>query len=332
MKISKLKSRAIQLNDFFLNRYFGTQRISKLMIYLTTRCNSRCNTCNLWKSEKKDMSVDLFEKIINSKSIKRTTEIGLEGGEIFLHPSIDEIFEIIKGKKFSIITNGLMPDKVFHYVDKYNIPKVSVSLDGIGEVYKKVRGVDGFDKAITTLLGLKDKIEVSAIFTLSPWNTSEDYLLVKDWCDKNGIPVSPNFYIDKPFFDSEIAPGMVDHKRRPADKLLNENDYTRLYSAWLDGEVYFPCFSIGQFVSIWPDGTVPLCQGGCVNLGNVVDSSFDDVWRDKKTRELQLQYEKCNKCWLSFHRAFDVGMVMPAHRFFPRKIFENMFGKIKFPN
>ena len=69
------------------------KRLSQLMLYATTKCQSRCKHCSIWKKEETFLTLNDIKLIMSSKCITSSTTIGLEGGEFLLHPESDAIME-----------------------------------------------------------------------------------------------------------------------------------------------------------------------------------------------------------------------------------------------
>ena len=67
------------------------KRLSQLMIYSTTACQSRCKHCNIWQKKVEHLSLDDIRRIMQSECITKRTTVGLEGGEFILHPQAAEI-------------------------------------------------------------------------------------------------------------------------------------------------------------------------------------------------------------------------------------------------
>lgn len=69
------------------------KRLSQLMIYSTTRCQSRCRHCSIYKKPDKNLSLEDIKSIMLSRCVTPRTTVGLEGGEFILHPQATEIME-----------------------------------------------------------------------------------------------------------------------------------------------------------------------------------------------------------------------------------------------
>ncbi len=131
----------------------------KINFAITYRCQSRCLTCNIWKT-KPSNELELSEIIEFAQKNPYFKWIGLTGGEPFLRSDITEIVEAFANNSkdlylVTIPTNSLT-DKDFvlrklENILNLGIPKVVVtlSLDGYRELHDKIRGVPGnFDKVM----------------------------------------------------------------------------------------------------------------------------------------------------------------------------------------
>lgn len=120
-------------------------------IDLTLRCNSKCKMCYLkpfLNTGDAELTTEEWKSFIDTLHWKPT--IYLTGGEPTMRPDLLEIIKHIhsRGLRWGITTNGMhMPD-----ISKYEPAFVDVSLDGIGEVHDRIRGVPGaFDRTVKNL-------------------------------------------------------------------------------------------------------------------------------------------------------------------------------------
>lgn len=144
-----------------------TPQITKVNLALTTRCNHRCLSCNIWKSNGK--SKDEFTLSEVSYLLRHNPQlmwVSLTGGE----PSLDSEFPEILSKCLesvrlvNVITNGERPDIIVPSVQLalQNSPDnhiliVHVTLFGESYVHDKMTGVkQSYDHAVETMQGLKN--------------------------------------------------------------------------------------------------------------------------------------------------------------------------------
>jgi len=209
----------------FLNGYSFSPK--SICLILTERCNLKCvmcdigqrNVCNslhaafpIAESIEKGgemMTLNDWETFIDDVVGKRWKPLFLlTGTEPFLYPHMLELVEYIVAKdlRVHITTNGTL---LSHYAGQLvNLCKkpdsinITVSLDGIGEIHDKIRGVRGtFDKAIAGLKEVaekkkecvKDWPSVNITYTISNFNYRHMREFVQ-WFQKHDMDIeSINF-------------------------------------------------------------------------------------------------------------------------------------------
>lgn len=140
-----------------LLKYLFRKEISlplTLQMPITSRCNSRCKTCNVWR-EKTDHNIDpiALKKALQDPFFSKVRSVGLNGGEFTLVPNFTQILESVlilpKLSDIYLITNGLFPKKLFEYLQSAKrlcdqcgvVLHLCLSVDGVGKVHELVRGI-----------------------------------------------------------------------------------------------------------------------------------------------------------------------------------------------
>lgn len=118
-----------------------------VVLYLTDGCNSRCVMCDIWRSPRRNMSMQLVDEIAAACADLGVRWLLLSGGEAMQHPQWPDIARRFRdqGVYVMLLTNGLLLRK---QVDEVlaSVDEVIVSLDGgTAETYNLIRGVDAFD-------------------------------------------------------------------------------------------------------------------------------------------------------------------------------------------
>ncbi len=319
--------------SLFDTKIFGRRifprRLFNVMFYTTNRCNSRCETCHIWQQQPKvDLPVEKIRDVLDSKSFSRLTLMMVEGGEFIMHPQCEEILEFLRGRFFGLMSNAILVDRLVGLVKKFEIREVAISLDGAKETYKKARGVDAYDNVVQAISTLKDITNVVVCFTFSPWNSPEDYYHVWRLCRDLGVRLTYNIYSDIEFFQVTKKPRSLGVKNNPDGSKI-KNDYFNYYEKWLSGKLKLPCLSIKTNVVIYPNGDIPLCQHREIILGNLHERSFDKIWNDPKTIKLQKEHRNCNRCWVSYHRYWDLALVKTLDRLLPHQLVEKFVGEYR---
>ena len=116
--------------------------------------------------------------------------LGFEGGEPLLRNDIQDILaESHKRFHTSIVTNGWLLKTKLKSIENY-VDYMFVSIDGIGELHDKMRGISGsFNKAMEGIKAAKGHISIALSSTI----TEENYFQAKDlvlMANKLGVPIN----------------------------------------------------------------------------------------------------------------------------------------------
>jgi len=169
-------------------------------IITTFRCNIDCIMCNqeTSKENKYSLSAEFFKE--NRDKLAKALQISLLGGEFFFLKESREIIseladEVYKDTQIMFITNGLSINKFFGELKGINKALFSVSIDGIGYVYNKIRKGSDWNRVERNLLALRDmirenglkwEIQIPSVVMLESLKGLRDFT---DWCiDKDFSP------------------------------------------------------------------------------------------------------------------------------------------------
>jgi MoaA/NifB/PqqE/SkfB family radical SAM enzyme len=301
-----------------------------LPIFITDRCNSKCQTCHIWKKKPLDMDLEIVKKILNDKVVTKRTSFIIAGGEPLLHPRFKEIMALFQGREYLFLSNGLLADKVIKTVREFRVQHLGISLDGTPETYKRVRGVDGYSKVEKVVRELRDEVSIYVNFVVNPWNTRADLKHVIEFCNKYGVHLLIGYYQNIPYFDTTQHAGhlweFTDLLTHP-DLLTVRHPYFSLYHEWVIGNLRIPCFGVLLRPSIRTNGDVDLCEGRASVIGNLYEQSLEEIWTSKKTRALQIQSFGCSACWGDDQRPKDIVMTSILRSLFPPFLLNRVFGK-----
>ncbi len=322
----------LYLNNVMRPRH---KRLSQLMIYSTTLCQSKCKHCNIWqKRPVEHLSLDDIRRIMQSRCVTSRTTVGLEGGEFILHPQAEQIMAWFHEHhpNYTLLSNCLAPHRVIDAVRRYQPRHLYVSLDGGRETYLRMRGCDGYDRVIEVVEALKDEVPLSLMFCLSPWNTFDDMAYVIDIAKHYDIDIRIGIYGTMAFFDttSELLTTSNFAKQIPQSILdTQENyDFVALYDEWRNGHLHLRCQSIMSCLVVHSNGDVPLCQNLDVVLGNIHEQSLDEIFNGVSACQTQCHYSRhCNDCWINFHRKYDIILVRNFERLLPKWLIEKFYGQ-----
>jgi MoaA/NifB/PqqE/SkfB family radical SAM enzyme len=143
---------------FHLYRRFGWPKLLPINLTLSPspRCNSKCQTCNIWMKREDELSIEEWEKVF--KSLGRAPFwFTVSGGEPFMFKEIVELCQLVyqycRPAIINIPTNSIMHRIIPRKVEAIcrSCPEtqviINLSLDGVGEVHDRIRGIPGnFEK------------------------------------------------------------------------------------------------------------------------------------------------------------------------------------------
>ena len=310
------------------------KRLSQLMIYSTTACQSHCKHCNIWqKRPVVHLSLEDIKLVMQSRCVTRRTTVGLEGGEFILHPQAEEILAWFRSNhpNYTLLSNCLAPRRVIDAVRRHQPRHLYVSLDGGRETYQRMRGCDGYDRVIEVVEALKDELPLSLMFCLSSWNTFDDMAFVLDVTKHYDIDLRIGIYSTMAFFDttSELltSADFIGQIPKSIHDTQENYDFVALYEQWRNGHLRLRCQSIMSNLVIHSNGDVPLCQNLGTILGNIHQQSLDDIFNGIQACKVQSHHsQKCNDCWINFHRKYDIILVRNFERLLPKWFIEKFYG------
>ena len=129
-----------------------------IALFLTLRCNARCEMCNLIQLLDKDKdsepTLENIQKFIKSVAHSNPSII-LFGGEPFVRSDIFDVLSVVKnhGLNCGIFTNGLLlnEDKIKELI-RLELDYIAFSLLGIGEGHNKIVGIkNAYEKLINNI-------------------------------------------------------------------------------------------------------------------------------------------------------------------------------------
>lgn len=314
------------------------RKLASVMLYATDRCNARCKHCYIWEKNTGDfISLDQVKALLNSKAIATTTSIGLEGGEFVLHPQAEAIMEYLcrHHPNFDLLSNCVHAGKLVTLIRKYAPKRLYVSLDGKPATHNSMRRVKGlYPKVIRVIEELKDTVDLSVMFTLTPFNSFEDLEHVASVCQKNHVDMRIGIYNNMEYFQTreQASEDKTALNYRIEDipsvvKEFDENyDFMLLYHLYRRQEVHLSCNSIKDNIVIYPNGDVPLCQNRQIVLGNIREEPLDVIMTKDSTLRYHKEFHRCNGCWINFHRKYDIVLYRNLEKFLPRRVICKLLG------
>jgi MoaA/NifB/PqqE/SkfB family radical SAM enzyme len=288
--------------------------------------------CYAWvkQSEVKELTIDEIREIFKDRLLRNNLEIiNITGGEPTLRSDLTEIIRIIlknciRLTRIDISTNGVNTSQVIDKIERIlavllptNVKlTVSISLDGIGEVYELIRGKPNiFNNVDKTIDKLKELLLLYPFFSLGLNMTigKLNYYAIEEvrkYAQHKGIGV--NFTLAA---ISEIGVESI-HMREKFEMSQEEKNklILSLEELW---EVRALKLSYINFLFTWlrrgirngscafrknkafllePDGDIYICGNFKeFKIGNVRDESFERIWK-RRTNRLRDLSNRCLHC------------------------------------
>lgn len=156
-----------------------------LIFYPTSRCNSRCLSCDWWQSTgEDDLTLGEISDFARSLSGLGTRVVAFSGGEPLLRPDVFAVVDLFAhpSRKLELLTSGVLLARHAREVAS-RFTRVTLSLDATtSDLYKKVRGIDALaavESGIARLRAASPFIPITARATLHKANFRELPRLVR---------------------------------------------------------------------------------------------------------------------------------------------------------
>ena len=321
-----------------------------LLIWVTDRCNLRCQMCgDQWRTDPQQirplMTLDEIARIIEGARQLKTVVVSITGGEPLLHPEIVEILKLIAnaGISANLCTNGtLLTDEMVGRLTGTHLKSISVSLDSpTPDDHDRIRGKEGaFLAAVNGIRLLRKnmpKLTININCTVTHRNfhalSKVAELAAELDCAKISFaPIHTNLqHKDKPkeLFEgmifapnelAELSKELLDAAALAKAKGLRTSSRPFLHGIprlYLEPLKQHTCYAGYASCSISPWGDVAPCVGMDSSL-SVRDQSLNEIWRSGAFQDLRNKVDLCaTPCW-------DTTNAEIAIRFSPAGIFWTM--------
>jgi MoaA/NifB/PqqE/SkfB family radical SAM enzyme len=285
------------------------------VLAVTYRCNSRCVMCDIWKlKETRELELEYYKKLP-----KTLRDINISGGEPFLRQDLVDLVKILHETcpkvRIVISTNGFLSDLIKEKMREILkvVPNigVGVSIDGIGEMHDKIRGIPGgFGLATRTVKMLREDLGMKNLriaFTITKQNV-EHLSKVYDLSRELGVELSLALAQSSEFFfGGKIIEEMPEEKelKEQFDYVIRHElkswepkrwvrayfakslyDFARTGKAPLPSRAGIDFFFLDPFGNIYPSVVHNFV------MGNLKESNFAEIWFGKEAAEARENVKK----------------------------------------
>lgn len=287
-----------------------------LQWHLTLQCDLHCKHC-YDRTDRKRMSydealrvLDIFYDFCATRHV--TGQVSFTGGNPVLYPHFEEVYRQAARRGFLTAVLGNPVSR--EWLDKMNaIQKpefYQVSLEGLREHNDYIRGKGFFDRVLAFLDLLEDAgIYRLVMLTLTRENQKDLLPLVK--LLKNRVEkfnfnrlasfgegaqlasIAPDDYME--LLEQYRAYSLDEPHAGCKDNFFNilqdRDDYSLL-----GGCTGYGCGAALNFVAVLPDGEVHACRKLPSKIGNIFETSLDDIYDSELAERYRLGSSACNGC------------------------------------
>lgn len=294
-----------------------------LVISVCYRCNSRCRTCNVWKKQAQELSLEEWDRVFAGIG-RAPYYLTFTGGEPFLRHDLVELiasaYRHCRPAVITLPTNGLLSDTIPTKVEEIlrRAPDsklgVNLSLDGWGEQHDAIRGVPGnYERAMKTYQALKaidhPNLTLSIHTVISRFNVKDIPAIYRKLAE-----LEPDSYIteiaeERVELDTvglDIAPQLEEYEEAVnylSDQLGHQKfggiskitqafrrRYYELVKRTLrEHRQVIPCYAGWASGHIAPDGDVWTCCIRGEPIGNLRETGYDlrPIWFGAQAENLR---------------------------------------------
>lgn len=299
-----------------------------IQLPITHLCNFDCVMCGMHHMVgRKDFSASELGRILEDKLFCKVKNVGVNGGEPFIKPDLIDCIDVLINKlplleSINFISNGFYTDKILTSLklikekcDKKGIQiKLSISVDGIGDMQEFHRGAKGaFTNAENTIKKLLEKRDMyvnqfDIICTITKYNI-ERINEVEAWANSLGVDVAYNIATanvrienedkieDFSIFSDERARMLATEFFYYKFMRTGNEKYYGLYLYLTEKRRYASCpCQYNKWVTLTPDSQIGYCATYSKNLGSALENSAYDLFHGNSSYLEEILAEHCNTC------------------------------------
>ena len=283
--------------------------LQRIGIEITYRCNERCKHCYVFdekKSAAEELSLEQYLKLFADLRKMNTIHITLTGGEPGQRSDFTEILRgaVEGGFAVAVFTNGIgYSEETLAEIIRIQPMSMSFSIySGIPQEHDYITGVKGsFQKTLATLKKVKEAGITVSIKTPVMTPTLKGFPAIQALSEKLGVRLEVSYLI------CATNRGNISPTKLRLGDVEKYKQIMRLARKGNDLEEFKPrdihetiCGAGRLALSLNPYGEVFPCNGLAYRLGNIKETSIEEIWNGDALRRLyELRFEQLGESCLN---------------------------------
>ncbi len=276
--------------------------LNRVCIELTYRCNERCRHCYVFDETKiaaKELSLEQYRTLFDDLRRLETLSIAFTGGDVSMRADFCDILRAARERDFStlILTNGTgFSEETLEEIIHIRPQGISFSIySGNADEHDAMTRMPGsFQKTLATL----KKVKASGIYVsvktpvMAP--TFGGFESIHSLCEEFDIRHEVSYHIC-PTNHGNISPtkfrlGDVEKYKQALRIARRGKEISELPKRDIHKTI---CGAGLLSLSVNPYGEVFPCNGFVYRLGNIKETSIEDIWNGETLRRLyDLRFEQ----------------------------------------
>lgn len=277
---------------------------------VTSLCNCRCKTCELWKRgyNRNEMTTEEVHRLLEEAWALNLFSYVLWGGEPLMRQDLGEILGKAKALGFhtTVITNGfLLPDKAEAIGDLTDL--LIVSIDHSTPYHDETRGRKGvYERALKGITAFKNHSHAGVLInTVVSRLNLEDVRGMADLASKLSVNITYELMDIYPGYNEEYMPSAAERKdtftevmqlKRLGYPIVNSDAYLEYLAGAGEG---YSCLMPRVYLRILEDGEVLGCPIFNEKLGNVKEEKLRNILASPAYRKFTAAAQGCSLCNVS---------------------------------
>lgn len=302
---------------------------------LTNSCNARCVMCDIWRYKSDDLDADSLIGLAAHPYLADLRQFGITGGEPFLRKDIGHIIlgvtaTLPRISFVGITTNGFMTSRIRRVLPiilgklrNDIVLQIAVSVDGVGDVHDRSRGVPNvYSKVSATvdelvkIRGKNSNLKLMIACTITKENASNENLLELDaYAESKNIEIIYRLgvEVDRIYNKALIATSGIVAQSNDSEEIANflaykikkdksnfRNIYYEMILGYLQGRVLnrtLSCKEKRDGIMMDSNGDVYVCSVSGKKIGNLVKDSVTHLIGESKEARAYVRQSNCSSCF-----------------------------------